>query len=216
MFSVLKHSILGKAIQNGILQLEVIDIRKYSRDKHKKCDDYPYGGGAGMLMTVQPIFDCITHIDPNHKAKRILLSPVGYQFNDSIARRLVVEQLSNQYEELIFLCGHYEGVDQRVIDICIDECLSIGDYILTGGELAAMVTIDALSRYCDNVLGNELSIQEESFVNHLLEYSQYTRPAVFQNLEVPPVLLSGDHAKIKQWRQDSATKNTKKYRPDLL
>jgi len=208
-FGSLQHGVLGKAICSGKIELEIVDIRDYSKDKHKKCDDYPYGGGAGMLMTPQPIFDCIQSIDPTHSAKRIFLSPIGTPFCDNIAKRYAKE------EQLILLCGQYEGVDQRVVDLCIDESISIGDYILTGGELAAMVVMDVIFRYCDGVLGNSQSTKVESFGSGLLEYSQYTRPQIFKNIEVPSVLLSGDHSKIEQWRHNSALKNTQKYRPDL-
>lgn len=210
MFKSLKEGVIGKALDSGKFILNVTDIREYSTDKHKKCDDYPFGGGAGMVMTPQPIFDAISAVDPDRKCKRIFLSPKG----KTLSQSLVVE-LSKE-SDLLFLCGHYEGVDQRVIDSEIDMELSIGDYILTGGELACMVTIDAVARYIDGVLGSSESTQEESFSSGLLEYPQYTRPQNFRGMLVPEVLLSGNHQEVDKWRYNEQVKITKERRPDLL
>jgi tRNA (guanine37-N1)-methyltransferase len=206
---MLKYSIIGRAVSSGALNISATDIRKYSLDKHHKCDDTPYGGGPGMLMTAQPIYDCIQAVDPDHKCRRVFMTPVGTRLDDAKARDLAA------YNDILLLCGHYEGVDQRVIDLSIDECISIGDYVLTGGELAALVLIDAVSRY-QGVLGSQQSTIDESFVQGLLEYPQYTRPQVFMQRAVPDVLLSGNHAEIAKWRRLQALATTKKHRPDLL
>ena len=210
MFECLKESVIGRALENEKFILNVTDIRDYSTDKHKKCDDYPFGGGSGMVMTPQPIFDAIEAVDPKRICKRIFLSPRGTTLSQS-----VVEQLSHE-DNLLFLCGHYEGVDQRVIDSEIDMELSIGDYVLTGGELACMVAIDAIARYIDGVLGSSESTNEESFSNGLLEYPQYTRPQNFRGMTVPDVLLSGNHGEIDKWRYNEQLRITKEKRPDLL
>ncbi len=207
---VLGASITGRAIENGILTIEPINIRDYTTNKHGRCDDYPYGGGAGMVMTPQPIFDCMKAATEGFPARRILLSPRGKTLTQQRARELAQE------ENLLFLCGHYEGVDQRAIDIWVDEEISIGDYVLTGGELAAMVVIDCLSRHIPGVLGSEESAQEESFSDGLLEYPQYTRPAVYEGLAVPDVLLSGHDANIKKWRRERSLDVTGACRPELL
>ena len=170
MFAALNESVIGRALESGIVTLRTVNIRDHSADKHLKCDDYPYGGGAGMVMTPQPIYDAVRAVDPDHVCRRIYLSPKGQTLTVAKAQQLA------QYNDLLFLCGHYEGVDQRALDLCVDEELSIGDYILTGGELAAMVTIDALLRFVPGVLGSERSAQEESFSDARLEYPQYTRP----------------------------------------
>ncbi|MCR4725793.1 MAG: tRNA (guanosine(37)-N1)-methyltransferase TrmD [Clostridia bacterium] len=206
----LKVGILEKAIQSGKFELELYNIRDYSADKHKKTDDYPFGGGAGMLMTPQPIYDAIQNADPDHECLRIFLSPRGKTFSQKKAVEL------SEKSDLLFLCGSYEGVDQRVIDLCIDEELSIGDYVLTSGDLPCMVVINALSRYVSGVLGSEQSTEEESFSGALLEYPQYTRPQEFMGLKVPDVLLSGDHAEVAKWRKAQSLEITKKLRPDLL
>jgi tRNA (guanine37-N1)-methyltransferase len=211
MFSALNSSIIGKAVEKGLLTINVVDIREYSTDPHKKCDDYPFGGGAGMVMTPQPIYDCIQAVDPEHKAKRIYMSPKG-----KILKTSLVSEMAKTCDSLVILCGHYEGVDQRVIDLCIDEEISIGDYVLTGGELAAMVLTDAVARYVPNVLHSAESTDEESFSQGLLEYPQYTRPREFKGLTVPDVLLGGNHADIVDWRNDEAIKITLKNRPDML
>lgn len=210
MFAPLKESIIGRAVKNGKVEIEYFNIRDYSKDKHRKTDDAPFGGGAGMLMTPQPIADCITAVDPEHKAKRIYMSPKGRRFDQSVVR-----ELSEKKEGLILLCGHYEGVDQRVIDLFIDDEISIGDYVLTGGELPAMVVTDAVCRYLDGVL-NADSVTYESFSDGKLEYPQYTRPQVFMGLEVPEVLISGDHKKVDLWREKEASDLTKRLRPDLV
>ena len=209
MFSAMNESILGRAQREGKISINVVNIRDYTEDKHLKCDDYPFGGGAGMVMMAQPIGSAIEAIDPEHKARRIYMSPKGEVF-----KQQTVFELLN-YEHLILLCGHYEGVDQRVIDLYIDEEISIGDYVLTGGELPAMVVADCVSRYVDGVI-NTSSLVDESFSENLLEYPQYTRPQVYKGIPVPEVLRSGDHGKIDAWRREQAIQTTKKKRPDLL
>ena len=246
--SVLNASILGRARQQGLIEIEAVDIRPFSACKHKNTDDYPYGGGAGMLMMAQPIADAIkavcekrdvpclnrVHVlhDPlaaspdgsacdspsdqaannaSSRVKRIYLSPRGIPLTQKIAQDLSGE------EHLILLCGHYEGVDQRVLDQYIDLEISIGDYVLTGGELGAMVLTDCIARLIPGVLGSEESSRDESFSDDgLLEYPQYTRPRVFEGMEVPEVLLNGDHAKIAAWRRAQAIEATRRFRPDLL
>ena len=209
MLEPLKHSILGGAVEDGIIELEIINIRDYSRSKHKNTDDYPFGGGAGMLMMPQPILDCMDSVCPSGEAYKICLSPRGRLFNSDIAQELA------QKEQLILLCGHYEGIDQRVIDL-MDEELSIGDYVLTGGEPAAIVVIDCISRFIGGVLGSAQSAHEDSFSDGLLEFPQYTRPAEIRGMRVPEVLLSGNHAKISQWRREQQLVITRRNRPDLL
>lgn len=208
MFAPLSESIIGRATKNQKVQINVHDIREYTLDKHKKCDDYPFGGGAGMLMLPQPIASAIENIDPNHEALRIYTSPKGRRFEQKHIKKLLSR------ERLIILCGHYEGVDQRVLDEYIDDEISIGDYVLTGGELPAMVITDALCRYVDGVLA-EGSLCDESFTGYLLEYPQYTRPQTFNGNSVPEVLLSGNHAKVDEWRKARAEELTQKKRPDL-
>ena len=209
MFSALKESILGRAQRAGKIEINVVDIREFTEDKHLKCDDYPFGGGAGMVMMPQPIGSAIEALDKEHRAHRIYLSPKG----ETLRQQKVFSLLS--HDRLILLCGHYEGVDQRAIDLFIDEEISIGDYVLTGGELPAMVLVDCVSRYVDGVI-NTSSLVDESFSDNLLEYPQYTRPQEYRGLSVPEVLLSGDHAKVDRWRRERALELTKKYRPDLL
>ncbi len=209
MFTAMQESIIGRAQREGKIQINVVNIRDYTEDKHLKCDDYPFGGGAGMVMMAQPIGSAITALDPDRKARRIYMSPKGQTFR----QQKVFELL--EYEHLILLCGHYEGVDQRALDLYIDEEISIGDYVLTGGELPAMVVADCVSRYVDGVI-NTSSLVDESFADNLLEYPQYTRPQVYEGLAVPEVLRSGDHAKIDAWRREKAIEITKKNRPDLL
>ncbi len=209
MFSPLKESIIGRALNSGKLELNVVDIREYTLDKHKKCDDTPFGGGAGMVMMAQPIASCIEAVDPEHKARRIYLSPKGKTFSQS-----TVLEYSKE-ERLLLLCGHYEGVDQRVLDIYIDEELSIGDFVLTGGEIPAMAVVDAVSRYVEGVINRE-SLKDESFTNNLLEYPQYTKPQEFKGLKVPDVLISGNHGEVDKWRLEESLKITEKLRPDLL
>ncbi len=210
MFEPLKQSILKRATESNKLEINLINIRDYSKDKHKKCDDYTFGGGPGMLMMPQPIYDAMTSIEGFKDARKIYLSPKGRVFKQSIAKEI------SKYDHLIFLCGHYEGVDQRILDTLIDEEISIGDYVLTGGELPAMVVIDAVSRLVDGVLGSNESSSIESFENGLLEYPQYTKPREFMGMEVPEVLISGNHQKIDEWRNQKSLEITKKNRPDLL
>ena len=209
MFSAMNESILGRAQKSGKIQINVVNIRDYTEDKHLKCDDYPFGGGAGMVMMPQPIGSAIDALDPEHKAHRIYMSPKG----ETLKQQKVFELIEK--EHLILLCGHYEGVDQRVLDLYIDEEISIGDYVLTGGELPAMVLTDCVSRYVDGVISTS-SLVDESFSDNLLEYPQYTRPQVYKGLEVPAVLRSGDHKKVDEWRRAEAIKITRKKRPDLL
>ena len=209
MFAPLSASILGRAQKENKIQINVVNIRDYSEDKHKKCDDYPFGGGAGMVMTPQPIGSAIAALDPEHKAQRIYLSPKG----ETLRQQKVFSLL--EYDHLVLLCGHYEGVDQRVIDLFIDEEISIGDYVLTGGELPAMVLVDCLARYVDGVI-NTSSLVQESFSENALEYPQYTRPVEYGGLTVPEVLRSGNHAEIDKWRRQQSEKLTREKRPDLL
>ncbi|MCI5975529.1 MAG: tRNA (guanosine(37)-N1)-methyltransferase TrmD [Clostridiales bacterium] len=209
MFSALNESILGRAQKNGKIEINVVNIRDYTEDKHLKCDDYPFGGGAGMVMMPQPIGSAIEAIDPNHEAHRIYLSPKG----ETLKQQKVFSLIS--YDRLVLLCGHYEGVDQRVIDLFIDEEISIGDYVLTGGELPAMVLTDCLCRYVDGVISTS-SLVDESFSENMLEYPQYTRPKEYKGICVPDVLLTGDHAKVDEWRRQAALRLTKEKRPDLL
>ena len=208
MFEPIKQSILGKAIENEKIKLKLVNIRNFSKDKHKKVDDTPYGGGAGMVMKPDVVYDAYKSVYEEN-AKVIYLSPQGKTLNQK-----KVEELSKE-NHLILLCGHYEGIDQRVIDKIVDEEISIGDYVLTGGEIPAMVLIDTVSRYIDGVLNQE-SIKEESFSKELLEYPQYTRPEVFEGKKVPEILLSGHHENIEKWRKEQALKITKQKRPDLL
>ncbi len=209
MFTPLKESVIGRAVKAEKVEIRVTDIRDYTLDKHKKCDDYTFGGGAGMVLMPQPVASAIEAIDPEHKARRIYMSPKGKTFT----QKMVPELLS--YERLLLLCGHYEGVDQRIIDLYIDEEISIGDYVLTGGELPAMVVTDAVCRYIDGVLSND-SLTDETFTGDTLEYPQYTRPREFMGLTVPEVLLSGNHAEIDKWRKKESLALTKKMRPDLI
>jgi len=209
--SVLASSILGRAREQGLIEVECVDIRPFSTLKHKNTDDYPFGGGAGMVMLAQPIMDAMDAVTgENFHGRRIYMGPRGTTLTTAKARELAQE------EHLVLLCGHYEGVDQRALDACIDEEISIGDYILTGGELAAMVLTDCVARFIPGVLGSAESPEEESFSDGLLEYPQYTRPREIHGREVPEVLLSGDHAKIRAWRRVESLRATKKFRPDLL
>ncbi len=212
MFSgVFSSSILGRASEMKLLEITLTDIRPYSSAKHKNTDDYPFGGGAGMVMTAQPIMDAMAAASAALPgARRIYLGPRGRTLTTSLARELARE------DSLILLCGHYEGVDQRALDACIDEEISIGDYILTGGELAAMVLTDCVARFIPGVLGSAESPEEESFSDGLLEYPQYTRPREIDGRAVPDVLLSGDHAKISAWRRKESLRATARFRPDLL
>ncbi len=208
MFKSLDESIIGRAKEKELIEINLINIRDFSKDKHKKVDDTPYGGGAGMVMMPDVVYDAYKSVK-DESAKVIYMSPQGKKLNQK-----KVEELAKE-EHLIILCGHYEGIDQRVIDKIVDEEISIGDYVLTGGELPAMVLIDSVSRYSEGVIAEE-SREEESFSNGLLEYPQYTRPEVFEGIRVPEVLLSGHHANIEKWRKEKALETTKKKRPDLL
>ncbi|MBQ8882189.1 MAG: tRNA (guanosine(37)-N1)-methyltransferase TrmD [Clostridia bacterium] len=212
MFTPLQTSVIGKASEKDILEINIHDIRAYTLDKHHKCDDTLFGGGAGMVMMAQPIVDAIRAIDPDHSALRIYMSPKGKTLNMSIVKELA----SIPSQRLLILCGHYEGVDQRALDLCIDCEISIGDYVLTGGEIPAMALVDSVCRYVDGVLGSNESVNEESFSENLLEYPQYTRPQTYEGLSVPEVLLSGHHANIAKWRREQALEITKRLRPDLL
>lgn len=209
MFVPLQQSILERAQKNGNIDINLINIRDFSKDKHKKVDDTPYGGGAGMVIRPDVVYDAYNSIENRENAKVIFLSPQGKTLNQQ-----KVEELSNQ-KHLVLLCGHYEGIDQRVLDKIVDEEISIGDYVLTGGELPSMVLIDAVSRYVDGVLNKE-SIKEESFSNNLLEYPQYTRPETFLDEKVPEVLISGHHENIRKWREEQSKIITNKKRPDLM
>lgn len=209
MFTALKSSIIGRAESAGKVEINIVNIRDYTLDKHNKCDDTPFGGGAGMVMMAQPIASAIEAVDPNHTALRIFLSPKGRVFNQEI----VLEYAKK--EHILLLCGHYEGVDQRVIDLYIDEELSIGDFVLTGGEIPAMAVADAVLRYVDGVISRD-SLVSESFSEGLLEYPQYTRPQEFKGLFVPEVLLSGHHENINKWREEKSREITERRRPDLI
>ncbi len=209
MFTALRESIIGRAEENGKLQINIVNIRDYAENKHFKCDDYPFGGGAGMVMMPQPIGSAIEAVDPEHTARRIFMSPRGETFTQKKAQQLSLNS------EILLLCGHYEGVDQRVIDMYIDEEISIGDYVLTGGEIPAMAVCDCISRLVDGVISKD-SLTDESFSDGLLEYPQYTRPAEYKGVKVPEVLLSGDHGKVDEWRKEQSIAITKKRRPDLL
>lgn len=205
-------SITGRAIDKELISLNAINIRDYSDNKHMKVDDYPYGGGAGMVMQAEPIYrayEALTR-DNEKKPRVVYLTPQGRVFNQTIAEELAKE------EELVFLCGHYEGIDERVLETIVTDNISIGDYVLTGGELPAMVMMDAISRLVPGVLNNDVSAQTESFYGNLLEYPQYSRPEVWRDKKVPEVLLSGHHKNIETWRREQSLKRTVERRPDLL
>lgn len=218
----LGESIIGRAEAAGYISIEALNIRDYTLDKHKKVDDYPYGGGAGMLMQAQPVYDAYLEAErrilerkmkesrPDKRRNRVIyVTPQGTTFHQQMARDFAEE------EDLIFLCGHYEGIDERVLETIVTDYVSIGDYVLTGGELPAMVMVDAIARMVPGVLTNETSGETESFYDNLLEYPQYTRPEIWQDRAVPPILLSGDHAKVDEWRLQMAKQRTKERRPDL-
>ncbi len=208
-FAPLRESIIGRAVKAGKVEIVVTDIRDYATDKHHRCDDYTFGGGAGMVLMVEPVANAIEAIDPDHEARRIYMSPKGRTFKQALVGELL------QYDRLLLLCGHYEGVDQRIIDLFIDEEISIGDFVLTGGELPAMVITDAVCRYIDGVISSD-SLKDESFASGSLEYPQYTRPQEFRGLKVPDVLVSGNHAEVDKWRAEQSKKMTEAMRPDLL
>lgn len=211
MFTPVKSSIIGRAEKNNLIELNLINYRDFSTDKQKHVDDCPYGGGAGMVIKPEPVYDAYKSIVDKleYKPKLIYLSPQGKVFNQDMAKELANEK------HLILLCGHYEGIDQRVLDEIVDEEISVGDYVLTGGELPAMILIDAISRNVEGVLDNE-SLKDESFNEKFLEYPQYTRPEVFMGRKVPEVLLSGHHANIEKWRREMSLEITRQKRPDLL
>lgn len=208
----LNTSIIGKAVEKGLITIKTVNIRDYTKDKHQKVDDYPYGGGAGMVMQAQPIFDAYLALKERigYKPRTIYLTPQGPTFCQGMAKEMANEK------DLVFLCGHYEGVDERVLEEIVTDYVSIGDYVLTGGELPAMVMVDAISRMVPGVLTNQESGEAESFEGNLLEYPQYSRPEEWNGKKVPSVLLSGDHKKITQWRREQSILRTKEHRPDLL
>ena len=211
---VLSESIIGRAQSGGLIEVECHNIRDFSADKHRKTDDTPYGGGVGMVMTCQPIYDCYRSViadRPEGERRRVIyMSPKGRLFSHEVAREL------SQYDGLIFLCGHYEGVDQRIIDEIVDEEISIGDYVVTGGEIPACIVVDAVSRLVDGVLASSECYEGESVASGILEYPQYTKPREFMGREVPEVLLSGDHKKIDLWRLEMAVELTRSRRPEML
>lgn len=203
-----QYGVIGKAIENGLVELNIIDIREFSKDKHKKVDDEVYGGSAGMLMTMQPVVDAINHVKSEDSIV-VFLSPQGKVLNQEIANDFSIER------HLILLCGHYEGIDSRVINNYVDLEISIGDYVLTGGEIPAMVLIDSVSRLLQNVLGNEESFKTDSHYNILLQHDHFTRPREYEGHKVPEVLFSGNHKLIEKWQLESSIENTKNKRPDL-
>ena len=208
MFAPVKESIIKRAVDKKLLEINIVDIREFSKDKHKKCDDYPFGGGAGMLMQVEPLYYAIKSVQSGN-SKLIFPSPQGKVFNQNMAKELSEE------EHLVFICGHYEGVDERIFELFNIEEISLGDFVLTGGELPSMVMVDAISRLVDGVISRE-SLESERFSNNLLEYPQYTRPSSFMGLDVPEVLLSGNHQEVDKWRAEQSLKRTKERRKDLL
>ena len=210
---VFAHSIVGRAIERSLVEIKLHDIRSFTTDKHHVVDDYPYGGGAGMVMKPEPVFDAVEAVkkeynDASHTV--ILLSPRGRLYNQEVAQQLT------HVDRVILICGHYEGVDERVSEYLVDDEISIGDYVLSGGEIAAMIMVDSIARLLPGVVGSEISIEEESHVNGLLEYPHYTRPALFRNWAVPDVLLSGNHSQIARWRYRQSLIKTMKRRPDLI
>ncbi len=217
--SCMNESIIGRAVEKGILSIKAVNIRDFTLDKHRKVDDYPYGGGAGMLMAADPVVRTWEHITgeigerkktSDNRPKTIYLTPWGRKFDQNAAKELAKE------EDLIFICGHYEGIDERALEIIKPDFYTIGDYVLTGGELPAMVMMDTISRLVPGVLNNEDSAVYESFNENLLEHPQYTRPEEYRGLKVPEVLLSGHHANVEKWKKEKSVERTKKYRPDLL
>jgi tRNA (guanine37-N1)-methyltransferase len=210
---VFDYSIIERAIERSIIDIHMHDIRAFTNDKHHVVDDYPYGGGAGMVMKPEPVFDAVEAVMKEYNGNSssiILLSPVGRLYNQRVAQQMA------QYDHLVLICGHYEGVDERISEHLIDEEISIGDYILSGGEIAAMVVVDSITRLLPGVVGSEASIEEESHVEGLLEYPHYTRPAVFRDWSVPEVLTSGNHSRIARWRRQQSLLRTMKRRPDLM
>ncbi len=213
--AVMGESIIKRAKEKRVVEINVIDLRLFSKDKHRKVDDKPFGGGPGMVMNAEPFFEAVNYIRKKTKDRRlktriILLTPKGKKFDQALALKL------SKYEHMVLLCGHYEGIDERVAESLVDDEISIGDFVLTGGELPAMVIIDSIVRLLPGALGDENSSKDESFSENFLEYPHYTRPADYKGIKVPNVLLSGDHEKIKEWRKKEALKVTKKKRPDLI
>ena len=206
-----KESIIKNAIENKIIEVNIYNIRDYSKNKHKKVDDYPYGGGGGMLMTPQPIYDCYMDIKKNNSNTKLLyFSAKGKTLNNDMSYEYA------KVDNITLLCGHYEGIDQRIVDMIVDEEISIGDYVLTGGELASLVFLDSVSRKIEGVLSSNENVSDESFENSLLEYPQYTRPYDFMGVKVPDILISGNHKKINDWRKIKSLEETKSKRPDLI
>ena len=210
MFDALNESLIGKAIDKKLIELEVVNFRDFSNNKHKKVDDYAFSGGAGMVLTPQPIYDCLQSI-LTEDSYVVYMSPKGTPLTQN-----KVKQLSKEIKHLVIICGHYEGMDERIITLCVNEQISMGDFVLTGGEIPAMALVDSVSRYVEGVLHNADSTEDESFSDGLLEYPQYTRPQEFMGLKVPDVLISGNHKEIEKWKQEQKILETKKYRPDLL
>ena len=208
----LSTSIIGRAVNKGLLSIEAVNIRDYAFNKHNSVDDYPYGGGAGMLMQAEPVYQCYRALEEkmNKKPRVVYLSPQGKTFNQTMAEEFAQE------EELVFLCGHYEGIDERVLEEIVTDYVSIGDYVLTGGELPAMIMVDAISRLVPGVLHNDVSAEFESFQDNLLEYPQYSRPEMWHDKKVPEVLMSGHHANIEKWCREQSVIRTARNRPDLL
>lgn len=208
----LNTSIIGRAKEKGVLSIEAVNIRDFTENKHNRVDDYPYGGGAGMVMQAQPVYDAYRHVEKKigRKPRVIYMTPQGKTFHQGMAEEFAKE------EELVFLCGHYEGIDERVLEEIVTDYVSIGDYVLTGGELPAMVMIDAISRLLKDVLHNDTSAEFESFHDNLLEYPQYSRPEIWKDKRVPEVLLSGHHANIEKWRREQSIMRTVEWRPDLI
>ena len=210
MFEALNESLIGKAINKNLIELEVVNFRDFSNNKHKKVDDYAFSGGAGMVLTPQPIYDCLQSV-LTKDSYVVYMSPKGTPLTQN-----KVKNLATTIKHLVIICGHYEGVDERIITLCVNEQISVGDFVLTGGEIPAMALVDSVSRYVDGVLHNSESTEDESFSDGLLEYPQYTRPQEFMGLKVPDVLISGNHKEIEKWKQEQKIIETKKYRPDLL
>ena len=208
----LRTSITGRAMEAGLIHIEAVNIRDFTKDKHKHVDDYPYGGGAGMVMQAEPVYRAYTDLAARigHRPRLVYLTPQGKTFTQQMAKELALE------EDLVFLCGHYEGIDERVLDEIATDYISIGDYVLTGGELPSMVLMDSISRMVPGVLSNQESGETESFSGSLLEYPQYSRPEVWHDTATPPVLMSGHHANVERWRRDQSLYRTLKHRPDLL
>ena len=210
MFDALNESLIGKAIDKKLIELEVVNFRDFSNNKHKKVDDYAFSGGAGMVLTPQPIYDCLQSV-VTEDSYVVYMSPKGTPLTQN-----KVKQLSKEIKHLVIICGHYEGMDERIITLCVNEQISMGDFVLTGGEIPAMALVDSVSRYVEGVLHNADSTEDESFSDGLLEYPQYTRPQNYLGLTVPEVLVSGNHKLIAEWRKEQSLLITKKNRPDLL